>query len=399
MSKKNISYLLFSIALLYIITPWFFERYLLFNELLSASGFIILAYKKFRIGRDTINFCIIGIFLWGFVHMISSLFRMDSFYYYLRNLVIIYSMMTFFIGYYCLPYLQNFLDKVIQVLRSYISIFLFIPLPRLFFERFGIAMLFPSLFYRSRLRWVPGLLILMNLIYGITYNSLTVWIIAAFYFLLFISPSYKFFRQILILSALFFLIVFIYLIPYLGLIANHYNTTDAAGILDVMHSNRLLRLDGNSTWRLVLWKQVIVDHFPSNLFGIGFGTKMFEYYPIEDISKLKNLPYVLGAHNSFVYLFGRMGLPFVFFITIIYSRVFKEYFYFKSYYYKNNQILIFWSFIAASIIALFNPALESPIYAGAYWLLLGFTARSIHNRKFALIDPGFKISHDLVLLF
>ena len=52
MIKKNLSYLLFLITLFYIISPWFFERFLLFNEILSASGFLILAYKKFRIGRD-----------------------------------------------------------------------------------------------------------------------------------------------------------------------------------------------------------------------------------------------------------------------------------------------------------------------------------------------------------
>ncbi len=382
MSKKHISYLLFFLALLYIITPWFFERYLFFNEILAASGFFILAYKKFRIGRDTISLCMLGLFLWGSVHMISSLFRMDSLYFYLRNTVIIYSMMTFFIGYYCLTYLQNFLDKTILALRSYIGIFLFIPLPRVFFERFGMAMLFPSLVYRSPLRWVPAFLITINLIYGITYSSLTAWIIAAFYFLLFISPGYRFFKQVMILCGLAFVVLFIYFVPYLSLIANRFNTENANGILDVMHSNHLLALDGNSTWRLVLWKQVLVDHFPANLFGIGFGTKMFRYFPIEDLSKLKNLPYVLGAHNSFIYLFGRMGIPFLLFITVIYTRIFKEYFYFKSFYYHNHQILIFWSFIAASIIALFNPALESPIYAGAYWLLLGFTARAIHNRKF-----------------
>lgn len=380
MSKKHLSYLLFLITLLYIITPWFFERYLLFNEILSAAGFGILVYKKFRIGRDIISVCMVGLFLWGFLHMIISLFRMDSLYYYLRNLVIIYSMMTFFIGFYCLPYLKLFLGKVMRVLRSYIGIFLFIPLPRIFFERFGISMIFPSFFYRSSLRWVLGLLIVINLVYGISYSSLTVWIIAAFYLLLFISPGYKFFKQILILFGIFFTVLFIYLLPYLGIIALRYNTLNANGILDVMHSNPILALDGNSTWRLVLWKQVLADQFPANLFGIGFGTKMFKYYPIEDISKLKNLPYVLGAHNSFIYLFGRLGLPFLFFISLIYARIFREYFYYKSYYYENKQVLIFWSFFAATIIALFNPALESPIYAGAYWLLLGFTARSIYNR-------------------
>jgi hypothetical protein len=382
MIKKHLSYLLFLITLFYIISPWFFERFLLFNEILSASGFLILAYKKFRIGRDAISISVLGLFLWGVVHMISSLFRMDSLYFYLRNLVIIYSMMTFFIGFYCLPYLQFFLDRSMITLRGYVGIFLFIPLPRYLFERFGMSMLFPSFFYRSSLKWVPWILILINLIYGITYSSLTAWIIAAFYFLLFISPGYKFFKQTLILFGIAFIFIFIYLIPYLSIIALRYSPFNSNGILDVMHSNQLLRIDGNSTWRLVLWKQVLVDHFPANLIGIGFGTPMFKYYPIEDISKLKNLPYVLGAHNSFVYLFGRLGLPYLLFVIVVYSRIFKEYFYFKSYYFKNNQILIFWSFTAATIIALFNPALESPIYSGAYWLILGLTARSIYNRQY-----------------
>ena len=72
-------------------------------------------------------------------------------------------------------------------------------------------------------------------------------------------------------------------------------------------------------------------------------------------------------------------------MAVINIHIFREYFYHKVYYYANNQILIFWSFFAATIIASFNPALESPIYAGAYWLLLGFIARAIYNRQYPLI--------------
>jgi O-antigen ligase len=153
-----------------------------------------------------------------------------------------------------------------------------------------------------------------------------------------------------------------------------------------MHSSRFLSIDPNSTWRLILWKQVLVDHFPLNIIGIGFGTPMFKYFPIEDYSKLSTLPYVLGAHNSYVYLFGRLGLPYVLCMVGAYLYLFKEYFYHKAYYYANKQILLFWSFFAATVIALFNPALESPIYAGAYWLLLGFTARAIYNRNHPMIN-------------
>lgn len=385
MSKKALVYFLFTIALLYIITPWFFEKKLLFNEILSVGGFCILAYKGFRTGRDIISLCMIGLFLWSSVHIFVSLFRMDSLYYYLRNLVIVYSMTTFFIGFYCLDYLKNYLAEIRGWLRLYIGVFLFIPLPRYLFERFGMAMLFPALFKKPGRSLVPWLIIVINLIYGLTYSSLTAWMLAGFYFLLFISPGYKFFKQSMLLMLGVMAILFIYLIPYLSLISAHYSPYTSTGIYDVINSNKILSLDGNSTWRLVLWKQVLIDHFPGNLFGIGFGTPMFNYYPVEDYAKLSSLPYVLGAHNSYVYLFGRLGLPYVLLMLAVYIQVFREYFYHKAYYYANNQILIFWSFFAATIIASFNPALESPIYSGAYWLLLGFSARAIYNRQYPLI--------------
>jgi hypothetical protein len=172
-------------------------------------------------------------------------------------------------------------------------------------------------------------------------------------------------------------------VPYLGLIRLHYNFYDANAIHEVMRSNPILSIDGNNTWRMVLWRQIIVDDFPWNIPGLGFGTRALNYYPIEDISKLASLPYVLGAHNSFVYLFGRLGIFYVLLIIPVYICVFREYFYHKAYYSANNQVLIFWSFFAITIIAAFNPTLESPIYSGAYWLLLGFTARCIRNRIFA----------------
>jgi hypothetical protein len=386
MTKKNISYLLFVIALGYIISPWFFEKNLLFNEILSAAGLAILYYRRFKIANDPVTLCMIGLLCWSAFHMLVSLLRMDSLYYYLRNLVISYSMLTYFIGFYCLLYLPVFIRKIRGWLRWYIGLFLFIPVSRFLFERFGEAMLFPALFRKPLRRWVPWSLIVMNLIYGITYSSLTAWILAAFYLLLFISPGYAFFKQSVLLVCGVFLIVFICFIPDLSLVANRFSPYTFNGISDVMHSSRFLSIDPNSTWRLILWKQVLVDHFPLNIIGIGFGTPMFKYFPIEDYSKLSTLPYVLGAHNSYVYLFGRLGLPYVLCMVGAYLYLFKEYFYHKAYYYANKQILLFWSFFAATVIALFNPALESPIYAGAYWLLLGFTARAIYNRNHPMIN-------------
>jgi hypothetical protein len=357
------------------------EKKLLFNELIAFAGLGILLYKRGRIGRDPISICVILLIFWGLVHAVVSVFRMDTFYYYLRNLVILYSIMAFFAGYYCLQYLGRFIGRIRNLLRVYTAVFLFAPVSKYLFERFGMAMLFPALFRNPARKWVPWLVITINIIYGFTYDSLTALVLAMFYFFLFISPGYKFFRQAVVIMLAGFIVLFIYLVPYLDIIRLHYNYYDTGAIHEVMRSNRILGIDGNNTWRLVLWKEIVVDHFPANLFGLGFGTPALKYFPVEDYSKLETLPYLLGSHNSFVYLFGRLGLVFVFLIIPIYRCIFREYFYHKRYYYGNRQILLFWSFFAITVIALFNPTLESPIYSGAYWLLLGFVARCIYNRR------------------
>jgi len=379
--KSTIAYLLFFVAICYIVTPWFFEKKLLFNELLAASGFILLTYKRFRVGRDRISVCIILLLTWCFIHLITSIFRQDSFYYYFRNSVIVYSIFSFFIGFYCLKYLSFFITRIRNILRYYIGIFLLIPLPLAYFERYGVSTLFTALFKNARSRLLPVLLITMNLIYSYTYESSTALMIALFLFLVFISPGYKFFKQSLIVILLTGTIVFIYLQPNLELIKNNFSPHTRTAIKEVMRSNPLLSIDGNSTWRLVLWNQIIVDNFPNNLYGLGFGTPMLKYHPIEDYSKLQSLPYVMGAHNSFIYLFGRLGIVFLLLIIPVYITLFKDYFKYKPYYYSNKQIFIFWSFFAVTVIVLFNPALESPLFASAYWILLGFTARCIYNRK------------------
>jgi O-Antigen ligase len=381
MKKETIAYLIFTACLLYIISPWFFARKLLLNEFISLTGFLILAHKRFRVSNDPISICVIFLLLWSALHAIISLFRMDAIYYYLRNLVIVYSVMAFFIGFYCFPFLGKYLRKIRSLLRLYIGIFIFIRLPRFLFERFGMAVLFPALFKKASFKWLPHVLVALNIIYGIVYDAFTILILSVFYILLFLSPGYKFFIRFLFVCLLLFSIIFIYLQPNLSIISKRYSPYNTIGIHDVINSHPLLAVDGNNTWRLVLWKQIIVDHFPENLFGLGFGTPALQYYPVEEARKIPSLPYVLGAHNSYVYLFGRLGLAYLLLAGLIYWVIIKEYFKFKRYYVANNQELIFLSFFAISIIALFNTVLESPVYAAGYWLLLGFTARCISDRK------------------
>lgn len=383
--KANIVYIIFTIILLYIISPWFFEKKFLFNEIISAIGFLLIIYKRFKIGNDKISIAILLLLCWCGVHLFTSLFRMDNIYYYLRNSVIVYSIFGYFIGYYLFPYLNGYFGKFKRILQYYIGILLFVPISYFFFERFGMATLFPALYKDSKNKWILPLLVLMNIIYSITYDSATAIILTFFYLLIWFSPGYRFFKQVVLTAFLGFSLFFIYIQPNLNLIAKKFSPYNDNGIIEVRASNPILAMDPNSTWRLVFWKQIIIDHFPTNLFGLGFGTPVMKYFPVEDSKKIPTLPYVLGAHNSYVYLFGRLGIIYLLFLLVIYPIIFKEYFYFKDYYYKNKAILIFWSFFAITIIALFNPTLESPIYAVAYWLILGFLAKAIHNREKAPI--------------
>ncbi len=379
--KTTIANLIFTIAVCYIITPWFFERNFFVNEILALTGFLVLGYKRFKIGKDTISICVVLLLAWCMLHLVTSLARQDSFYYYFRNAVIAYSIFAFFIGFYLLKYLRYYLLRIRRLIQYYIGLFIFIKAPTMLFERYGVSTLFPALFKNARYRLLPLLLILMNIIYGFTYDSATALVIAFFLFLLFISPGYKFFKQTVTIMLIACALLFIYLQPNLALIKNKFTPKNNKGISEVMHSHPLLAIDGNTTWRLIIWEQILVEKFPANIIGVGFGTPMLKYYPIEDYKKLSTLPYVMGGHNSFIYLFGRLGILYLLFIIPVYITVFRDYFYYKQFYYTNNQVLIFWSFFTITVMAFFNPILESPVFASGYWMLLGFTARCIYNRK------------------
>jgi hypothetical protein len=380
MIKKNtIAFFIFLVAILYIISPWFFEKNFFVNELLSLTGLCILIYKRFRIGADKISVLIVVLLLLCLLHAGFSILKADNLYYYLRNLVIFYSILSYFVGFYLQSYFSSFFNSIRKVFLVYTGGAMLWAPSRIFFERFGVSSLFPYAFKNVN-KYSLFILVLINVVYGFTLDSATAIFVSFFYLFLLVCPGLKFFRQTIILGFVVFALFFIVIQPDLNKITDGFSLYNSIAIHNVMRSNYLLNLDGNTTWRLVLWKQVIVDQFPLNLAGIGFGTPMFRYFPVEDYTKLASLPYVLGAHNSFVYLFGRLGIVFVLLILSVYGIIFKEYFLFKKFYYQTNGIAFFWSFFAISIIALLNPVLESPIFASGYWLILGLLSRVIANR-------------------
>jgi len=379
--KQHIANLVFILILVYIISPWFFEKKLLFNEIISLTGISILIYKGFKIESSQITKLFIYILILGLAHLATSIFRTDSIYFYLRNTVIVYSMFGFFIGYFLFEYGIGFIKKIKYLISTYIIVLLLKPVSPFLFERFSMSNLFPIVSSLFKKNIALPLLIILNIIYSINYDSATTILLSGIYLLIWICPSYLIFRHLFIVGFLIAVVLFTVAIPYITINPKHYSHYNSIAIYEVINSHPIFALDPNSTWRLVIWKQLIIDLFPSNIIGIGMGTPALKYHPVEDYSKLASLPYVLGGHNSFIYLFARLGILYVIFTTLIYNIIFKEYFKYKLYYIKHKYHLIFYSFIAITFIALFNPTLESPIYASSYWFLMGFLAKAIYLRQ------------------
>jgi hypothetical protein len=382
MRNRHVYFILFTAALMYMTIPYFFEKYLFFNELLSLSGFCILAAHRFKTGADTISKIVLALIFLGLLHAVISIFRMDTLYYYLRNSVILYSMFTYFIGYYGYNYFFSSIKKIQNYFRLYYIFFLLKPAENIFFDRFSISTSLPLLFKKHKAFYTVVLLSFFTIIHAVDYKSATSFVAAIFLLFIYLTPSYAFFRQTMIAGFVIFAIFFIYFFPNFALIhTSDQPLNDYLAINRITSSHYLLGLDENSTWRLVLWYQYLVDRFPGNLLGYGFGTPVVFHFPIVYIDKLATLPYVIGAHNTFVTLFCRLGIFFLINIILLYTAVFKEYFRFRKYYEKTYDIFIFYSFFAFFILCFFNPALETPLHSGGYWLILGLLSAAIKKRK------------------
>jgi len=69
------------------------------------------------------------------------------------------------------------------------------PVSYLFFERYGMATVFPSLFKNGKRLTTLTFLIILNLIYAVTYTSSTSFVLGIFYIFILFTPGYKFFKQ------------------------------------------------------------------------------------------------------------------------------------------------------------------------------------------------------------
>lgn len=397
MKLKKYHIITFTIFILYGLNYTIFERRFFFNEILALIG-LMLFLKNALSSRFTLKIPKSAIWkillvFWGIclIHLLTSVLFKTNWYYYLRNSVIFYASFVFFVGFYWSEYFKIFLQEIIYWLKAIIFIPLFLRLHSLL-DRFAISAFFPLFFRRFSFSTTITLL-LLNFLYAFLFSSMTAAMVGVFLFVILVIRHYTLIRLALIVMIIGFWSLIAFFSPSLQLYREDSKSTNLFGNVDkVLQDNILLRIDGNSTWRLILWYRLTVDEFPRNVWGLGFGTPLIPYKEGADTADSdyndEHDAHVIGVHNTYVTLLARLGLLYVFVLYGIYTIVFKEFYRFRAYYIAHQDYNFFVAFFTISIIGLFNLVLESPIYSGLYWFFLGAVAKSIFNRQFTNENPA-----------
>ncbi len=388
--KVKVSSILLALILLYGINYFVFERILFFNEVLSLAGFIILLITSFRrdskfwLPHSLIYKSVLLFVGLGMIHAIVGLFIKTTWYYYFRNLSIIYSVFAFFLGFHLYHAQYPFYFRIRKWVYAY-GLFAFSTARFGLLDRNSFAF-WLTLFQRNwNLLGVAFLFVMLGL-YLLAYTSLTVFITGAVIIAFLIVRRYSTFVFFSGLALTVFIFLFAQAIPYM----QWYNVRQDLFFGDVAYVYSLhpwFSLDHNSSWRLIFWYRTVVEAFPANLFGLGLGTPLLPYLPDVTTTDLgfpdEYITHVIGAHNSFVTVYTRLGLLSIFLFGIIYHRTLKEFFKHKRYYLNSrNDGGVFFAFAAITVCASFNLVIESPTLAGLYWFSLGLVARAIYARKF-----------------
>lgn len=394
MRLNFIHIVIFLMVLLYGLSASIFERKLFFNEMLSLVGLIIFVKyslrKHCKLLIPKLSLFYLMVFFWslcGF-YIILSVFFKTNWYFYFRHFVILYSTFTFFIAFFWKEHFLLFMQKIRLKFR-FIILLLIPTYPPTYedrlLDRYSGSVFFPF-FFRKLHFSIYSILLVLNFVYAYFFQSFTGTIMAILVFCIMITPTYSLFRLLFLVAFISFIGLFAYLSPDLAKYSEEEKGKNLFGNQELVYkNNKILNADPNSSWRMVYWYRVVVENFPENLLGIGFGTPYLPYVPGKNTTESpyddEHDAHLTGTHNSFITLFVRLGilvLPFFFFL---YTIILKEFYRFKQYYVANHHIVFFMGFFAISIIALFNPVLETPMYAGLYWFFLGLVAKSIYERK------------------
>lgn len=377
--EKIIAIILFLLLTLFFFNSDYFERTFFFNEIISLIGFVfflskITRAKNFKIKKGSYSFYILVFISICVFHLFYSINKMTSLYYYARNTVILYSVFSFYLGYYFFERYHaialGFRKELLAVVSTSVVFF------KMILARYSGPILLP-LFTGIKSLSNVILLFALILIHSAKEDALSVAVIIPLFLLVFLSRSFKEFSRYFLagvsLIILFFLYFFDNFMLYKTGYYNYFGNVQA-----IYNSHPALSVDINVTWRILLWFRYIVERFPDNIIGIGFGTPMLDYIAERRSHWTGNdeiHAHVSGAHNSYLTLLLRLGVVGFYAVAMISRKVFKDYFRVRKQGKFRQYIPYYFVWIGMFSLIIFNLGLESPLRAGLFWIATGFVAK------------------------
>lgn len=377
--ERIITLFLFLLLTLFFFNSDYFERNFFFNEVISFIGAMFFLLKIARLKKFKIEKRSYTLYIFIFVavccfHLIYSLNKMTSLYYYARNSVILYSVFSFYLGYYFFDRYHaiavGFRKELLSVVSMSVIFF------KMILARYSGPVLLP-LFTGVKSLSNVILLFALILIHSVKEDALSVAVIIPLFILVFLSRNFKEFSRYFLIGISFIIIFFLYFYDNFMLYkTGYYNYF--GNVHAIYDSHPALSIDINVTWRILLWFRYIVERFPENIIGIGFGTPMLDYIAERRSHWTGNdeiHAHVSGAHNSYLTLLLRLGVIGFYAIVMISRKVFKDYFHARKLDKFKQYIPYYFVWIGMFSLIVFNLGLESPLRAGLFWVATGFVAK------------------------
>lgn len=364
------------------------ERLIFANELLCILGIVALAAQPLKKNRriTKIEASILLFILYGSVHIVIGFTTNESasIYEKSRTLPILYSTICFFTGYHLLLYGIRALKNS----KIYHAFFLsFISLGILF----GPKIFLPAIIsisiksqnnqknlYKAVFLYSTFGIIAKTFLIGDYNNDMTAIALLSSLalYIIFTKKIRSFFSKnstLFLVPAMF--IASIIFIKAIGVIWNDFYYYG--------YEYFSFTQDPNTIWRLMFWAKTINELEAHQwFFGIGLGTPIFDINdPLSSFIYAFNqqklhLPYTLGLHNSFLTFFVRFGLIGIIFllsIILIALRLLSKIDDMESH-------AIFVAILMVTIASLFNVIIESALFSGLFWAIIGCAYKKTHEK-------------------
>ncbi len=343
------------------------EKLIFINEIFSLIG-LIYFFTKFSTNNsmERVGFYVILMFVVFLIYSAFSFLYMSeaSTYQFLRTVVFIYSIPAFFLGSYFVK--SGIFNSLITFQKFNFFIAGIILLAFQYGGRMANSVALSLLIQNANKAKVVLLLFLLGFAFikggGTSFIFLTSYVL--FLFLVRVDFFGSNGRRVItsIWSVFLIVLVFFILLDY----ANNY-VAQAANVV----------IDGNSIWRIKFWSYLVnyVNHH-NLIVGLGFGTPIFDItnsmteFIVAANPNDPDLPYTIGPHNSYLYVFARTGLLGSILFLIPHWLLFRKILRYQLY--KDNGVF-FASFAMLLCIdmAMFNVVLESSMLSSIYWIVFG----------------------------